>query len=133
MDEPCRVYIDFRKYGLLLNTHIIVTPPIKALVRDSLKVSSPGKRQLINLSRNSYMIFLRSVTLQPIGMPSRSLKLETDFFALVLTAFCPVISPIFSITVSRYLVSFTDSLAPSLIPILCILRAALTLLYPNSF
>src|SRR5690625_2394628 len=46
MDDPCRVYIDFRKYGLLLNTHIIGTPPIKALVRDSLKVSSPGKRQV---------------------------------------------------------------------------------------
>ncbi len=32
----------------------------------------------------------RRVTLAPMGMPSRSLKFATDFLALVMTAFWPV-------------------------------------------
>ena len=36
----------------------------------------------------------RRVTLQPIGMPSRSLNCAIDFFALVMTGFWPAISSI---------------------------------------
>ena len=36
----------------------------------------------------------RRVTLQPIGMPSRSLNCAIDFFALVITGFWPAISSI---------------------------------------
>jgi hypothetical protein len=35
----------------------------------------------------------RSVTIAPIGMPSRTLKAAIDFFARVTTGFCPVICP----------------------------------------
>ena len=38
------------------------------------------------------MRFWRSVTLAPIGMPSRSLKVAIDLRALVITGFCPAIS-----------------------------------------
>ena len=34
---------------------------------------------------------LRSVTLAPIGMPSRTLKVAIDFRACVMTGFCPAI------------------------------------------
>src|SRR5207237_1068539 len=38
-------------------------------------------------STNSYMRVLRSVTLQPIAWPSRTLKVAIDLRALVITAF----------------------------------------------
>jgi hypothetical protein len=37
---------------------------------------------------------LRSVTLQPIGMPSRSLKVAIDLRALVMTGFWPAIAQV---------------------------------------
>ena len=40
-------------------------------------------------STNSYIFSPRSVTLQPMAMPSRILKFATEFFAFVTTAFCP--------------------------------------------
>ena len=43
-------------------------------------------------SRNSYMRSLRSVTLAPIGIFSRTLKAAIDFLAWVTTAFWPAIS-----------------------------------------
>ena len=39
------------------------------------------------------MISPRSVTIAPIGMPSRTLNAAIDFFARVTTGFCPVIWP----------------------------------------
>ena len=47
---------------------------------------------LIRRSRNSYMRSRRSVTLQPIGQPSRILKPAIDLRALVTTGFWPAIS-----------------------------------------
>ena len=44
-------------------------------------------------SANSHMRSERSVTAQPIGMPSRSLKPAMDFFALRIVGFWPVIVP----------------------------------------
>ncbi len=35
----------------------------------------------------------RKVTQHPMGMPLRILKFEIDFFARVITGFCPVICP----------------------------------------
>ena len=35
----------------------------------------------------------RSVTMQPMGMPLRILKFAIDFFARVITGFCPAIWP----------------------------------------
>jgi hypothetical protein len=53
-----------------------------------------GIAMVIRRSRNSYMRSRRRVTLQPIGMPSRSLNCAIDFFALVMTGFWPAISSI---------------------------------------
>ena len=44
-------------------------------------------RTLISRSRNSYIARRRSVTLAPIGTPSRSLKFAIDFLARVTTGF----------------------------------------------
>src|SRR5262245_15420601 len=44
-----------------------------------------------SLSRNSYMWSPRSVVITPMGIPARTLKAAIDFFALVITGFCPVI------------------------------------------
>ena len=42
---------------------------------------------VIKRSKNSYIRPLRSVTLHPIGWPSRTLKVAIDFRAFVITAF----------------------------------------------
>ena len=44
-------------------------------------------------SRNSYIRSPRNVTMHPIGMPLRILKFAIDFFARVITGFCPAINP----------------------------------------
>src|SRR5262249_41821994 len=48
-----------------------------------------------------YMMSPRRVTAQPMGMPLRILKFAMDFFARVMTAFCPVIWPSSCAAVSR--------------------------------
>jgi hypothetical protein len=54
----------------------------------------------------------RSVTLQPIGMPSRSLNWAIDFFALVMTGFWPAISAISSAACVTFLVSWSPRRRP---------------------
>ena len=54
----------------------------------------------------------RSVTMTPIGMPSRSLKLEIDFLALVMTGCWPVIVAMSSDAVSSALALATASPRP---------------------
>src|SRR5437667_144865 len=50
-----------------------------------------GSTTLHRRSRNLYIRSPRKVTAQPMGMPLRILKFSMDFFARVITAFCPVI------------------------------------------
>ena len=66
------------------------------------------------------MRVLRSVTLQPIGWPSRSLKVAIDLRALVITAFWPAISARSPAAVSTFLRSLTPSPMPMLITIFSI-------------
>ena len=47
---------------------------------------------LNSLSTKSYMRIPRSVTMQPIFIPVRSLNAATDFLAFVIIGFCPVIN-----------------------------------------
>ena len=58
---------------------------------------------LIRRSRNSYIFSPRSVTIVPMGTPSRSLNAAIDFLALVITGFCPVIVASSSTALSRTL------------------------------
>jgi len=58
------------------------------------------------------------VTLQPIGMPWRSLKFATDLRALVATGFCPLILARSAIALSSFLRSAAASPTPMLITIL---------------
>ena len=60
----------------------------------------------------------RSVTLTPIGMPSRSLNWAIDFLALVITAFWPAMACISSAAASTFFLSWVASPTPMLITIL---------------
>src|SRR6478609_9432030 len=51
-----------------------------------------GMAMAINRSRNSHIRSPRSVTLQPIDWPSRSLNPAIDLPALVMIGFCPLIA-----------------------------------------
>ena len=50
----------------------------------------------------------RSVTMHPIGCPSRSLKFAIDFLALRIEGFCPVIVAI-SATAASSILMFTSA------------------------
>ena len=59
----------------------------------------------------------RKVTLQPIGMPSRSLNWAIDFFALVITGRWPEICCISAAAVSTCFLSWVASPTPMLMTI----------------
>ena len=67
---------------------------------------------------NSYMRSRRSVTLAPIAMPSRSLKVAIDLRDLVTTGFWPVIAVRSATAPSTALRSLTASPTPMLMTIL---------------
>ena len=68
----------------------------------------------------------RRVTFAPMGIPSRSLKLATDFLALVMMAFWPVILVRSPTTASRTLELSRASPQPQLTTILSILGICMT-------
>ena len=80
--------------------------PLKSLTR--------GSASEKNLSTNSYILSPRSVTFAPMCMPARSLKFETDFLAVVGTAFWPVIIVRSSMMLSMTLELSFASPAPTL-------------------
>ena len=67
---------------------------------------------MISRSRKSYIRAPRRVTLTPIGMPSRSLKVAIDFLALLMTGFWPAIIIRSSWADLIFLVSATASPTP---------------------
>ena len=71
---------------------------------------------------NSYMRSRRSVTLAPIAMPSRSLKVAIDLRDLVTTGFWPVIAVRSATAPSTALRSLTASPTPMLMHDLVELR-----------
>ena len=78
------------------------------------KSRTRGRATLNRRSRNSHILLPRRVTLAPMGMPSRSLKLATDFLALVMTAFWPVMVVRSFTTASSTLAFSRASLQPTL-------------------
>src|SRR5215475_945392 len=58
-------------------------PPSKLFGDKPRKSRTRGSAILISRSTNSYMRVLRKVTLQPIGWPSRTLKVAIDLLAVV--------------------------------------------------
>ena len=87
----------------------------------------------INLSRNSYILSPRNVTLTPMGIPLLSLKFEMSFFDLVATAFCPLIAVISLIPKSMSFLSAMASPNPWLIEIFNSRGTCMGLLYSNCF
>src|SRR5262245_33358203 len=85
----------------------------------------------INLSRNSYILSPRRVTLTPIGMFSLNLKLEIAFFDLVDTAFWPLMLVISSKATSINFLSDTATPIPLLMQIFSILGTCIIDLYEN--
>ncbi len=74
----------------------------------------------------------RSVTLQPIGSPSRTLKVAIDFFALQISGFWPVIFVRSPTAASMTFLSATASPTPMLSVILVIRGTSMGLLRPSS-
>ena len=58
----------------------VVAAAVERAVGDALEVAHARQRDVHQRSKNSYMRSPRSVTMQPIGMFSRSLKLAMAFF-----------------------------------------------------
>ena len=69
----------------------------------------------------------RRVTLQPIGMPSRSLNCAIDFFAFVTTGFWPAINSISAAAVWTFFLSWLPSPTPMLMVIFSIFGISITL------
>ena len=91
-----------------------------------------GMATVTSRSRKSYILEPRSVTLAPIGMPSRTLKEATDFLARVTTAFCPAIRESSSWADLAFLESRTASAPhPMLSTILLSRGICMSLAYPN--
>ena len=86
------VYINLRKDNLFFYTNRIVSPAVEAFIRKAPKVPDTGAVILINLSRNSNILALLRVTMQPTGIPARSLKLEIAFLAFLTDGLWPAIS-----------------------------------------
>ena len=81
------VGIQLREHQLLGQAQVVVSPAVEG-VRDSARESrapaaGPARS---SRSRNSYIRFPRSVTLQPMAIPSRSWKLAIDLRLSVTTA-----------------------------------------------
>ena len=66
--------------------------------------------------------------MQPIGMPSRSLNAAIDFFALVITGFCPAICASSFTAPSMSFAFCVASPKPMLIEIFSIFGTAITFL-----
>src|SRR5215472_17490704 len=75
----------------------------------------------------------RKVTAQPIGMPLRILKFAMDFFARVITAFCPVICPSSTAAVSSSLAFWLASPRPIFTVIFESLGTAMRFFQPKRF
>src|ERR1043166_3270879 len=94
--------------------------------------SMAGQKPVITRAKKSIASFkLREK--MPIGIFSRSLKLAIDFFARVITGFCPAIDFISSSSVSRTLAFSMASPMPILSTILLSRGIAILFLMPNSF
>ena len=71
-----------------------------------------GRARETSLSRNSHMRAPRRVTVQATGIPWRTLKPATDFFALLRRGRCPVMAVSSAMETSMYLMSTFASPAP---------------------
>src|SRR4051812_43849619 len=88
---------------------------------------------LTRRSKNSYIRSPRSVTMAPIGMPSRTLKAAIDLRARVTTGFCPVICPSSLTAGSRIFAFCVASPTPMLTTILFSRGTAAGFLRSSSF
>ena len=79
------VVVDLGKDQLFAQAKRVVATTIEGFGGDTLKVSYAGRATLMSLSRNWYMRSPRSVTMHPICIPSRSLKVATERLARVMT------------------------------------------------
>ena len=75
---------------------------------------------------NSHILSWRRVTFAPMGIPSRSLKLATDFLALVMMGFWPVMVPRSRTTLSSTLALSRASPQPQFTTILSIRGICIT-------
>ena len=91
-----------------------------------------GAAMEMKRSKNSYMRAPRSVTMTPIGMPSRNLKAEMDFFERRTAGFWPVIFARPPLAASMTFLSATASPTPMLIVILVMRGTCMSEASPSS-
>ena len=92
------------------------------------KSRTRGRATLNSRSRNSYILSPRRVTFTPTVSPSRTLKFATDFRALVVMGFWPVMAAISLQMASISLALFLLSPQPTFTMILSSLGICITLL-----
>ncbi len=86
------VVLDLGEDQLLLDAEGIVAAAVEG-VRPLMPRKSRTRGSAVEQrSTNSHILSPRRVTFAPMGMPSRSLKFATDFFALKQPGFWPVIA-----------------------------------------
>jgi len=83
------VVIHLGKHDLFLDPESIVAAPVEPLRGNPLEVAHAGSAIPISLSRKWYILSRRSVTMTPMGTPSRSLKFAMLLRAFVTTGFWP--------------------------------------------
>ena len=105
------VVVDLGEDDVLLEAERVVAAAVEALRTDAAEVAcTRGSAMVTSRSRNSYMRSPRSVTLAPIGMFSRILKVAIDLRARVMTGFWPAIS-VRSLAAAVDLLAVVDRLA----------------------
>ena len=125
-ESPKSIYHKYRRgvgRSIILGLEFLIAGDIIRTVIVSDTLANVAVLGLIILIRS----FL-SVTIQPIGIPARSLNPAIDFFALVMTGFCPVISASSSTARSNTFASATASPSPIFTTILLSFGTAMRLL-----
>ena len=102
--------------GKKLNLSLGFSHPVVYQMPEGVSVETPSQTEILlkgsdkqQVSKNSYIRSRRSVTLQPIGHPSRILNAATDLRAFVTIGFWPAIFVRSSTAPSIAFLSTTDS------------------------
>ena len=109
------VRLNLGENNLLSQTQRIIAAAIERAIGDPLEVAHSGQAPRESAGRETHTCArAASVTMQPIGTPSRSLKFAMAFLARVTTGFCPVMAVISATAVSRALIFCVASPKPDI-------------------
>ncbi len=125
------VRVQLGKHQLFGQSEGVVAAAVEGVGVQAAKVRTRGKAMEISRSRNSHIRLPRSVTLQPMAFPSRSLKPAIDWRLRVTTGFWPAMVFRASTASSRYFFSPVALPTPMLMTIFCNRGSARRFVRPN--